>query len=219
MVFFGIETIDHDTQKIFHKGQTKRVIQRTLDILADLDVYTHVGFIMFNPWTQLEEIAEAIEFLHEIGHLNIHTVTNFLQLSPGTPILEPLLADGTAKRQPDGSFAYRFSDPRTASAKAVFDRVIWPLFPRWYESLMAKWSVLRNQFAVDQATVADSRLLLDRMDDVVYQTSRRAVSEILKDPGVDLFTLCNELRCFGEQQLADMPTLPPSPYIREFNAC
>lgn len=219
MVFFGIESIDRGTQKRFHKGQTERVIRRTLSVLSDLDIYTHVGFIMFNPWTKLEEISEAIEFLNDIGHLNIHTVTNFLQLSPGTPILESLLQDGTAWQHPSGGYAYRYADRRTASAKAVFDRVIWPLFPRWYESLMAKWSVLRNQFSADASSVQNARRLLVRIDDVVYQTARRAVDALLQDPGVDLLALCDELQRDAKSLLTELPTLPPSPYDRELNAC
>jgi len=216
MVFFGIESVDRQTHKQFRKGQTRDLVLRTLKLLKDLEVYTHVGFIMFNPWTRLEDIREGVQFLHDIGHLNIHTVTNFLQLSPGTPLLEPLIRNGSAIKGPHGGYRYDFEDRRVASVKAVFDRVIWPLFPRWYESLMAKWSVLSNKLYVPNMT---SEELLERMDSIVYEVASRTLDAVEADPQVDLFELTRELREHTRQRLELLPELPLSPYRRQPLLC
>jgi anaerobic magnesium-protoporphyrin IX monomethyl ester cyclase len=216
MVFFGIEAVDRQTHKMFRKGQTRDLVLRTLKLLQDLDVYTHVGFIMFNPWTRLEDIREGVEFLHDTGHLNIHTVTNFLQLSPGTPLLEPLIENGTAIKGPHGGYRYNFEDGRVAAVKAIFDRVIWPLFPRWYESLMAKWSVLSNKLSVPDMT---SEELLERMDSIVYEVAVRTLDAIEADPQVDLFELMRELRDHTRERLETVPELPISPYRRQPLLC
>src|SRR5262249_36166056 len=154
------------------------LVLRTLKLLDELEVYTHVGFIMFNPWTRLEDVREAVEFLHSIGHLNIHTITNFLQLSPGTPLLDPLLADGTAFREPHGGYRYDFAAPRTAAVKAVWDRVIWPHFPRWYESLMAKWSILSKHLRAQSPTQKACEQVLERIDHVVYEVAVQTLDAI-----------------------------------------
>jgi radical SAM superfamily enzyme YgiQ (UPF0313 family) len=216
MVFFGIESVDQQSHKMFRKGQTRDLVLRTLKLLKDLDVYTHVGFIMFNPWTRLEDIREGVQFLRDIGHLNIHTVTNFLQLSPGTPLLEPLIANGTAIRGPQGSYRYNFEDRRVASVKAVFDRVVWPLFPRWYESLMAKWSVLSNTLQVPNIACEE---LLERMDSIVYEVAMRTLDAVEADPELDLFELTGELKEDARHRLQFLPELPLSPYRRQPLIC
>lgn len=188
MVFFGVEAVDEESRRRYGKPQSRELVRRTLELLDELDVYAHVGFIMFNPWTRLEDVREAVEFLRDIGHLNIHTATNFLQLSPGTPLLEPLAAGGMAFREPHGGYRWSFADPRTASVKAVFDRVLWPQFPAWYESLMAKWSVLTARRS-DERCAHDLR----RMDDLVHDVAIRTLDAIESDPGVDLFALVREL--------------------------
>jgi len=219
MVFFGIEAVDQSTRRAFKKGQSRDLVLRTLALLKELDVYTHVGFIMFNPWTTLENVRESVEFLHDIGHLNIHTITNFLQLSPGTPLLEPLVSEGVAYREPDGCYRYQFADPRVASIKAVFDRVIWPHFPRWYESLMAKWSILSKLMQSKSPRHDLCQHTLDRFDDVVYEVAVRTLDALEEDPQLDLFALVRELRDWCRKQLEDVPELPPSPYRRQPLLC
>jgi radical SAM superfamily enzyme YgiQ (UPF0313 family) len=219
MLFFGIEAVDRHTHKVFKKGQSRDLVLRTLKLLGELEVYTHVGFIMFNPWTRLEDIRAAVEFLHEVGHLNIHTITNFLQLSPGTPLLEPLLADGTAYQEPHGGYAYAFADPRTAAVKAVWDRVIWPHFPRWYESLMAKWSVLGKHLRSASPTQRTCEQVLERIDALVYEVAVRTLDALERDPHLDLFALVRELADFSRARLAGLPELPHSPYCRQPLRC
>lgn len=215
MVFFGIEAVDGSTQQRFRKAQTSQLVLRTLRLLEELDIYTHVGFIMFTPWTTLEDIQASLDFLHEIGHLNIHTATNFLQLSPGTPILAPLMDDGIAYREPHGGYAYRFADPRVAAVKAIFDRALWPLFPHWYESLMARWSVLSRAIERQRAPRAD---FLGRYDDAVYGVARLIVQEIAKDPATDLFALSQAANVECRRLLADVPEPVATPYARRLPA-
>jgi anaerobic magnesium-protoporphyrin IX monomethyl ester cyclase len=216
MVFFGIEAVDRDTHKVFRKGQSRDLVLRTLRLLRDLDVYTHVGYIMFNPWTRLSDIREGVAFLRDIGHLNIHTVTNFLQLSPGTPLLEALIQNGTAVKEPHGGYRCKFVDAQTVSVKALFDRIIWPLFPRWYESLMAKWSVLSRRLQIEDMS---SEQLLERMDDIVYEVAVRILDAVEADPGLDLFEFTRELKDYVRIRLDDFPELPVSPYRRQTLLC
>jgi hypothetical protein len=185
----------------FQKRQTRATIERALDVLRKNDIYTHIGFIMFNPWTKLEDVDAAVDFLHAIGHLNVHTATNFLQLSPGTPLLDDLLRSGVASREPGGEYTWEFEDQRSGAIKALFDRVVWPLFPSWYQALTGKWAALRKENTADSETRA-----LAVFDDIIYDIAKRAIGALKSPHGIDLFLLAEELRGHGRRRMeGEMP--------------
>jgi hypothetical protein len=71
-----------------------------------------IGFIMFNPYSTIEQLAESAHFLHDIGELyRVYPLTRSLSVFPGTPIAKQLVADGLLERvsylEGAGGYSYR----------------------------------------------------------------------------------------------------------------
>ncbi|HEV3087473.1 MAG TPA: radical SAM protein [Candidatus Elarobacter sp.] len=117
MVFLGLESGSQSALKTFRKGTT---VQQNLDVVRLLEAHElelQVGFIMFNPYSTLDELAAGADFLREIGQLyRVLPLTRRLSVFPGTAIAQRLVVDGMITgipyREPEA--CYSFVDGRIA---------------------------------------------------------------------------------------------------------
>jgi radical SAM superfamily enzyme YgiQ (UPF0313 family) len=121
----GVESGYLPTLKIFKKS-TYPVINSAIDILESLSIPYTVGFIMFHPWTTLEEIKVNIEYSRTQLHgKNVLGLFNTLRMYAGSELSEHW--EGSFSPYPD-SRNY-FFDPKVQlffsyiSAKETVDQV------------------------------------------------------------------------------------------------
>ncbi|AOR22643.1 B12-binding domain-containing radical SAM protein [Clostridium taeniosporum] len=96
-VFLGIESGVQECLDLYNKGVTVKENKEAVEILRDLGVSMHAGFIYYDPTTTLEEIRENIDFIREIGTKDISFPgigRNLLGLLHGTPITNLMKSNG-----------------------------------------------------------------------------------------------------------------------------
>ena len=161
-VFVGVEGVTESAIRTFHKGISKDLACRSLDILAELGVEFDVGYILYHPYCTLEEVREGYEFLKQYGQCDVHTVLNRLFVAPGAPIRERLAGEGRLSGGADDfsprSNDYEFLDRRVGVLLAILRVAVFPIFPYWYSGIK-EFRRLRaeRKFSEDQSA-ADDRM-------------------------------------------------------------
>lgn len=87
-VFIGLESGAKAQVKRYKKASTAHRNSMVLDVLNDLGITFDIGFIMFDPEMDINELSANISFLKQTG-LNKHDarMTKKLRIEPGTPLV------------------------------------------------------------------------------------------------------------------------------------
>ncbi|WP_010304350.1 B12-binding domain-containing radical SAM protein [Candidatus Odyssella thessalonicensis] len=84
-IYIGIES---GSQKILDKMNKRTTVQENIDslrILNELGIDGTYGFIMFTPWTDIEDIDANVAFLKTVGNIQMNKFFTELLLIPNTP--------------------------------------------------------------------------------------------------------------------------------------
>ncbi len=111
-VYLGVESGNPTGLKLLNKHVTVEQNAQALQILMDQDVLFEIGFMLFDPSSTVETLAQNIQFLQQ-NMMSGHATVNFCKMLPyaGTPIEAMLRREGRLRgtiTQPD----YAFLDPR-----------------------------------------------------------------------------------------------------------
>jgi hypothetical protein len=123
-VFVGIESGAKDQVRRFQKAASAARNLRALELLRRLGLAVDVGFIMFDPEMQLEELRHNLDFLRA-SDLWTHDarLTKSLRLQAGTPQLLEFEGKGLVAGSldlDDLTYPYRWLDPRAEAVHNVF---------------------------------------------------------------------------------------------------
>ncbi len=141
-LFVGFESGVDRALKTFGKGITAEDNRKAVDLVKRLEIRCFPGFIMFDPYTTIEEVRQNLEFVDyaESGTdlIKIDDLLGSLQPFTGTPIRERLQKEGRLILPQgdlvpgDGIPAYEIADPRVEvlrrGMKAVRRNLSRPLF-------------------------------------------------------------------------------------------
>lgn len=127
-VYLGVESFLPRRLKLFRKGMHPETNSVALDILASEGVYAKIGFIMFDPYSTLDEIEEEVGLLRRMmeDRRTVHTAidnilrhsTYSLELQAGTCLTRTLAENGIAFRTVKG-WEYRHTDPRVEALRIM----------------------------------------------------------------------------------------------------
>ncbi len=98
-VFLGVESGNQHILDALDKGITVERSRQAVRTLRALGLRPGLGFIMFTPYTRLEDLPTNFEFLRELG-IGLRTrgdmlnILNRLEVYEGTPIAERLRREG-----------------------------------------------------------------------------------------------------------------------------
>jgi len=111
-VFLGVESGNTTGLTTLNKHVSVEQNVAAIQILKDLEIAFEIGFMLFDPSSTVETVAENIRFLENFM-LDGKAPMNFCKMLPyaGTPIEEQLMHEGRLRgsiSQPD----YSFTDPR-----------------------------------------------------------------------------------------------------------
>ena len=100
-VFLGIESGVQETLDFYRKRVTVDRQKQAVQILHDLGISMRIGWIMYNPYSTLEQLYQNIAFLEEIGYFTLLkqyryplSLKGSLSAYPGTPVLRTLQKNG-----------------------------------------------------------------------------------------------------------------------------
>lgn len=93
-VLIGVESYSNRILKIYNKGIVSSQILKAVDILNELKIHTRLGWIMFSPYINIEDLRTNIRFLSEVKLFWYFTdLIGSLRLQHGTPMLEKVKKD------------------------------------------------------------------------------------------------------------------------------
>lgn len=137
-VFVGVEAATFTERARLGKRSTQAEVENAITVLTDLGLHHTAGFIMFQPDAAFDSLAGAARFLAEHDQATPHALTNNLHVAPGTPIHHRLCREGRLTGDAIRGFEYRYADSRVATAFAVAQAAIRPLFPIWYAHVQSR---------------------------------------------------------------------------------
>jgi anaerobic magnesium-protoporphyrin IX monomethyl ester cyclase len=119
-VFIGVESGVERALGTFNKGISVQGNVQALTILTDLRIKSDVGFILLDPFTAVEEIAENLAFLKQFdgAYVCMHNVTASLEVHEGTPIQTLLASQGLLTGSPL-DWQYQAIDPRVETLRRL----------------------------------------------------------------------------------------------------
>jgi radical SAM superfamily enzyme YgiQ (UPF0313 family) len=142
-ILIGLESGNDVSLKRFNKMTTVARNERAISILRKHSVEPNIGFIMFEPYSSLEDIRTNLEFLQRNGLLNNLPVTaNVLYhhqiVLKGSPAFQMLRSQGLLELSPSTAYegTAAFVDTRVASLAELMRQVTNSLFLR----MMGIWS-------------------------------------------------------------------------------
>jgi anaerobic magnesium-protoporphyrin IX monomethyl ester cyclase len=123
-VEMGVESGSQSVLDRFAKGTRVETNRLALEMLERNGIRSEVDFIMFDPWTTLEDLKENVQFIERCVPANYYfrkMVHSELILNPGSPLREQFLElSGIRDASPHEIIPYRISDLRAAG---VYDGI------------------------------------------------------------------------------------------------
>jgi radical SAM superfamily enzyme YgiQ (UPF0313 family) len=94
-VFIGFESASDHALNIYNKGLDQVKNLEIVNTLRKHGIKIQVGFIMFNPYSCIEDLKQNVFFLKEIGELfRMFPLTRALDLFPETSMVKKLTEEG-----------------------------------------------------------------------------------------------------------------------------
>lgn len=89
-VFLGVESASQRTLDYFNKGITPEMAIKSIEICRQFGIMVEIGFIMFEPYTTLEEILKNMSFLKKLRLNSIFRFNTKLSVYYGSDFIESL---------------------------------------------------------------------------------------------------------------------------------
>ena len=97
-MFIGIESGNNDDLMLYNKLTTVKDNYSIIDLLERHNIQPLIGFINFNPYSNVEKLKQNFIFLSKIKSVNLYSYAcSFLNIYEGTAIYEKAKNDGLLK--------------------------------------------------------------------------------------------------------------------------
>jgi len=171
-ILIGLESGKDDSLKRLNKMTTVAQNERAISILRKHSIEPNIGFIMFEPYSTLEDIRTNLEFLRRNQLLNNLPITaNVLYhhqiVLKGSPAFQVLRAQGLLELSPGEGYegSASFVDSRVASLADLMRRITNFLFIRMWGIWSGK--ELEPAGAEDRYARINS-MLIDLFEDALH---------------------------------------------------
>jgi anaerobic magnesium-protoporphyrin IX monomethyl ester cyclase len=137
-VFLGIENASKKSLNNYNKGVSLDVSNKSWDILKELGINVHIGYIVFEPYSTTKDISENITHLHKLGKLyRIGTIIEPPRVIPGSLMHKKLINDGlilTELNYEKLTYGFNWKNDNVAKIfKHLRTFFLEKLRKRWYE--------------------------------------------------------------------------------------
>lgn len=117
-VFMGLESGYDPALKQMRKGLTVDRSMRAIEVLKSLEILPSAGFIMFRPDTSIEELEHNLDFLAEVGCIEITALVTAMRVYSGTALEHRLRSEGIL-RGTYYDYEWSFADPKVRDCYLV----------------------------------------------------------------------------------------------------
>ena len=162
-IHIGIESAN---QHVLDKMAKKTQVQDNRDavlLLRELKIDFAYGFIMFTPWTTELDILENVQFMEEIGNVQLYKLFNSLYLVPGTPSIKQAQKIGPIFEK-GKSGNYKFSS-KTPIVNLLID--IWDVIKKKVSFRESVWYLYKDTQVAIQSNTNDA-LILKKLTDNLF---------------------------------------------------
>lgn len=192
-VFIGIENTSEKVKRAIGKPSDFETDLKTLDYLRGFGFNVTYGFIMINPWSNMEDVFRNADALGKLGNAGLDKYFSELILTPGTRAFEIVGREqGVFVEQLDGVEFYSFPLPDGLESIRRVGRYI--LEDRQYRPLLERIAAVYTE--VDNLLLNGNRdragILRRRLDDInhaIFLQIAGAAQEnsgVLTEPEIEL---------------------------------
>jgi len=121
-VFIGLEAGTERSLRLYGKRHSVEQNKRAVQVVKSLGLSFQTGFMMFNTYSTIQDVADNIAFLREIGEFKPLIMNSSMDPHFGTPVLLRLERDG-ALDDAGLHLSVKYDDPLVAAAKHVAEIV------------------------------------------------------------------------------------------------
>ncbi|PIP04697.1 hypothetical protein COX53_01025 [candidate division WWE3 bacterium CG23_combo_of_CG06-09_8_20_14_all_40_14] len=108
----GVESGNQKSLDLFNKGIVVSRNYRAMKILRKLGIYVQMGFILFNPLTDIESLVSDYKFLFANKEAITKGIFSSLFLAEGTPITDKFVKIGVTRRKSGSNYVYEPMDKK-----------------------------------------------------------------------------------------------------------
>ena len=213
-VFVGVESIVPRVQRLLGKPFRIGVVDDALATFADLGVIVRLGYIMFTPWSTLDEVETSFTFLRSVGQATPHSLVNRLHPCPGAPLLQRLAADGVLSGDPIGGYRTTFHDDAVARLYLVAEIAVRSLFPHWYLLLQRRARLLTREHddpSLDRvAEIGAAERDLERQQELACGVFAQGLEFARRGGDDDVVRFSREIRDAALAEVARATPQPPA---------
>lgn len=116
-VFLGVENHSQTSKTLFNKKIKDGTYELIKERLDKYHVNVHIGFIIFEPYTSINEVSKNIKYLKKIGKLfRIGVFLEEVRIIPYSILHKKLIKDGLINKSlsyKDITYGYKFRDKKT----------------------------------------------------------------------------------------------------------
>jgi hypothetical protein len=98
---------------------TVEIGKRAVETLRKHDIILQAGFILYDPWTTMEEILESLQFIQEVKAVSLPLFVRAMEIRPGMDLEKRLEAEDNIYKSAPFQYDYRFHDPRVAAFRDI----------------------------------------------------------------------------------------------------
>jgi radical SAM superfamily enzyme YgiQ (UPF0313 family) len=125
-VTLGVESGTSRALSTFNKQTTPQINLEAVQLLAELDIRTDMGFIFFDPYCTVPELRQNLKFLHGVLAINpdigLPVLFNELLVFKGTALQKRLRQDQLLIGNWKTGYTYLFTDPGAAKVHYLWHR-------------------------------------------------------------------------------------------------
>ncbi len=125
VICVGIESGNDRMLRTLNKGTTVEVNREAVRTLREKDIWFKYGFIMFDPYTTMNEIMENYHFLRGIGNIQAESLYNRYMPFPGSPLYYRLKSEGRLVGQ-FPHYTYLIEDPHVEQLANTVGKLMSP---------------------------------------------------------------------------------------------
>jgi len=85
---------------------------KAVDILKKLGILIQAGFILYDPWTTLDEIVASLEFIKEVKVVSLPLFVRAMEIRPGMDLEKKLIEESNIYKRAPFDYGYYFKDKK-----------------------------------------------------------------------------------------------------------
>ncbi|MFI1508116.1 B12-binding domain-containing radical SAM protein [Streptomyces sp. NPDC020597] len=210
-VFMGLESGFDPALKQMRKGLTAARSVHAIEVLKELEILPSAGFIMFRPDTTIEELRSNLDFLAQVGCVELTALVTAMRVYSGTALEDRLRSEGRLKGH-YYNYEWSFQDAKVGDCYLVAMEsadtlsTSYNAFARFRRAGLVSYSeCLKLQRAMNSGPLEIMRDVVDGVDQVGRATAdlRAHARERFKQCCDDFLRLLRFVEVCAEQRPAD----------------